>query len=96
MNAGAKCPRFLAMIIAIHQNYRDINTPLSFDFHCIICVQVENLLKEVNVSKSSGHDVIPPRLIKASAATIAESIANIYEMPIFLKVATRAYGKWGR
>lgn len=33
-------------IIAIHQNYRDINTPLSFDFHCIICVQVENLLKK--------------------------------------------------
>ena len=40
-------------------------------------MQVEKLLNEVNMSKSSGHDTIPPRLIKASAAVIAEPIANI-------------------
>ena len=73
---------YLPSIIAIHQHYRDINTPLSFDFHCTNCVQVEKLLKEVNVSKSSGHDMIPPRLIKASAAVIAEPIANIFNASI--------------
>ena len=30
---------------------------------CTSCVQVETVLKEVNVSKSSGHDMMPPRLI---------------------------------
>lgn len=35
------------------------------------------MLKEVNVTKLSGHDMIPSRLIKASAAAIAEQIANI-------------------
>ena len=69
-------------IIAIHQHYRDINTPLSFEFHCTNGVQVEKLLKEVNVGKSSGHDMIPPRLIKSSAALIAEPIANIFNASI--------------
>ena len=36
----------------------------------------------VNVSKSSGHDLIPPRLIKASAAAIAEPIANMFNASI--------------
>lgn len=31
-------------ILAIHEHYRDINTPLSFDFHCTNGVQVEKLL----------------------------------------------------
>jgi len=69
-------------IIAIHQHYRDINTPLSFVFHCTNCVQVEKLLKGVNVNKSSGHNMIPPQLIKASAAVIAERIANIFNASI--------------
>ncbi|PFX12312.1 Flap endonuclease 1-A [Stylophora pistillata] len=65
-------------ILAIHEHYRDFNTPLSFDFHCTNSVQVEKLIKEVNVSKSSGHDMIPPRVIKASAAVIAEPIAHMF------------------
>ena len=69
-------------VIAIREHYRDINTPFSFDFHCTNCVQVEKLLKEVNVGKSSGHDMIPPRLIKALADAIAEPIANIFNASI--------------
>ena len=46
------------------------------------CMQVEKLLKAVDVSKSSGHDMIPSRLIKASAAAIAEPIANIFNASI--------------
>lgn len=63
-------------IIDIHHNYRDINTSLSFDFCCTNCVQVETLLEEVNVSKSSGPDMIPPRLFEAAAT--GEPIANIF------------------
>ena len=58
------------------------NTPLSFDFHSTNCVQIEKLLKEVDVSKSSGHDMLPPRLIKASATAIAEPIADILNASI--------------
>ena len=39
-------------------------------------MQVETLLKEVNVSKSSGPDMIPLQLIEAAA--IGEPIANIF------------------
>lgn len=45
-------------------------------------MQVEKLRKEVNVSRSTGHDMIPPRLIKASAAAIAEPIADIFHASI--------------
>ena len=79
------CPKTFVhdcSIIAIHEHYRDINTPLSFDFYCTNCVQVEKLLKEVNVSKSSGHDMIPPRLIKASPVAIAEPISHIFNASI--------------
>ena len=48
-------------IIAILEHFRDINMPLSFDFHFTNYVQVEKLLKDVNASKSSGHDMLPPR-----------------------------------
>ena len=34
------------------------------------------------MSKSSGHDMIPPRLVKASAAAIAELIATVFNTPI--------------
>ena len=39
-------------------------------------MQVETLLKEVNVSKSKGPDMILPRLIEAAA--IGEPIGNIF------------------
>ena len=63
-------------IIAIHHYYRDINTSFSFDFCFTNCVQVETLLREVNVSKSSVPDLIPRRLFEAAA--IGEPIANIF------------------
>lgn len=47
-------------IIAINEHFRDINTPLSFDFRYTNYVQVEKLLKDVNASKPSGHDILPP------------------------------------
>ena len=74
--------KIILSIIVIHQHFRDMNTSLSFDFCCANCVQVEKLHKKINVSKSSGHDMIPPRLIKALAAAIAESIANIFNASI--------------
>lgn len=59
-------------IIAIHHYY----TSFSFDFCITNCVQVEALLKKVNVNKSSVPDMIPPRLFEAAA--IGEPIANIF------------------
>ena len=48
----------------------------------IMC-RLKNCLKMFSsASKSSGHDMLPPRLIKASAAAIAELVANIFNASI--------------
>ena len=41
---------------------------------------VEKLLRDINVLKSCGHDMISPRLLKESAAVIAGPIANIINL----------------
>ena len=45
---------------------------------------VEKLLRDINVRKSCGHDMISPRLLKESAAVIAGPIANIINSSIDL------------
>ena len=53
----------LVLYIDIHHCHSDIHTSLSIDFCSTNCEQVETVLKEVNVSKSNGHEMIPRRLI---------------------------------
>ena len=57
-------------IKAIHE-HRGSSAPACFSFHRASETQVELLLKEINVRKSPGHDMIPPKLIKEAAAVIA-------------------------
>ena len=49
-----------------------------FDSHYTSYVPVEKLLRDVNATKSSGQNILPPQLIKASAAAIAKPIPNIF------------------
>jgi len=66
-----------------------------FDSHYTSYVQVENLLKDVNATKSSGQNILPPQLIKASAAAIAKPVANIFNASIAQGCYPSAW-KWGK
>ena len=63
-------------IKAIHE-HRGSSAPACFSFHCASETQVELLLKEMNVRKSPGHDMIPPNLIREAAAVIARPMTSI-------------------
>lgn len=69
-------------IRAIHEKNRATGAPLCFNFEHISQAQVERALLDVNVHKSCGHDILPPRLVKESAAVIAKPIANILNTSI--------------
>lgn len=63
-------------IKAIHE-HRGTGSTACFSFHSTSEAQVEKLLNELNVRKSPGHDMIPPRLIKESAAVVARPLTSI-------------------
>ena len=63
-------------IKAIHE-HRGTGSTACFCFHSTSEAQVEKLLNELNVRKSPGHDMIPPRLIKESAAVVARPLTTI-------------------
>ena len=71
-------------IKAIHE-HRGSSAPACFSFHRASETQVELLLKEINVRKSPGHDMIPPKLIKEAAAVIARPITSIINWPWLFK-----------
>ena len=64
-------------IRAIYENNRTTGAQLPFNFVHTNQAQVERALLDVNVGKSCGHDMLPPRLVKESAAVIAKPITNI-------------------
>ena len=53
-----------------------------FDFQSTNTKQVEKFLLEMNTSKSCGHDLIPPRLLREPASVISEPLANIMNSSI--------------
>ena len=62
-------------IKAIHE-HRGTGSTACFSFHSTSEAQVEKLLNELNARKSPGHDMIPPRLIKESAAIVARPLTS--------------------
>ena len=48
----------------------------SFDFQQIKAPEVKNLLKEIDIKKAVGVDIIPPKLIKIGADIIAEPLTQ--------------------
>ena len=69
-------------IKAIHESNSKSDMSCLFTFQHTNRVQIEKLLLEINARKSSGHDMIPPRLIKESATAIAEPLAKIVNASI--------------
>ena len=56
---------------------RGASAPAFFSFDRAKETQIELLLKEINVRKLPGHDMIPPKLTEESAAPIARPIKSI-------------------
>ena len=70
--------RIMLIIPASKQSMnRGSSAPACFSFHRASETQVELLLKEINVRKSPGHDMIPPKLIREAAAVIARPVTSI-------------------
>ena len=62
-------------IKVVHEHW-GASVPACFSFHRASKPQVELLLKEINVRKSPGHDMIPPKLIKEAAAVISRPVTS--------------------
>ena len=62
-------------IKVVHEHW-GASVPACFSFHRASKPQVELLLKEINVRKSPGHDMIPPKLIKEAAAVISRPLTS--------------------
>ena len=67
-------------ILAIHGR----NTKGYFKFQHTNQALVEKLLRDINVRKSCGHEMISPRILKESAAVIVGPIANIINSSVDL------------
>jgi len=66
----------------IYEKNRATGVQLRFNFVHTNQAQVERALLDVNFRKSCGHDMLPPRLVKESAAVIAKPITNILNASI--------------
>ena len=70
--------RIMIIIPASKQSMnRGASAPAFFSFDRAKETQIELLLKEINVRKLPGHDMIPPKLTEESAAPIARPIKSI-------------------
>ena len=69
-------------IKAINEQSDKRSTPVCFNFQRTNQEQIKKLLLGSNARKSCGHDMIPPRFIKESAAVIAEPLAKIINSSI--------------
>ena len=76
-------------IKAIYE-HRGTGSTACFSFHSTSEAQVEKLLNELNARKSPGHDMIPPRLIKESAAIVARPLTSIINYCIGTAAILRA------
>lgn len=71
-------------IIRVFMGFYERNTKGYFKFQRTNQVLVEKLLRDINVRRSCGHDMISPRLLKESAAMISGPITNIINFSIDL------------
>ena len=70
-----------------------VPTDKSFEINKLSWINVKNAILKINISKTTGHDQISPKLLKDSADIIAESLSVIFKsletgiFPDDLKVA---------
>ena len=81
----------LDQIFKIHQNHASIvriqervsiNTP--FKFTNVSVGEVKSLLRNIDSSKVTGYDTIPPKLVKAVANELAQPVSSLVNMSFSL------------
>ena len=63
------------------QNLVHINAP-KFQFEPVTVSEVNTLLKNINCSKPSGHDCIPPKAVKVCHRELAPSVATLINISL--------------
>ena len=58
------------------------NSPKSFSFNIINNMQMRTEILDLNTKKSSGHDSIPPKIIKGSAAILSTPLKELFNISI--------------
>ena len=70
-----------ASIVRI-QEHVSIDSP--FKFSNVSVGEVKSLLRNINSSKATGYDTIPPKLVKAVANELAQPISSLVNMSLSL------------
>ena len=70
-----------ASIVRI-QEHVSIDSP--FKFTNVSVGQIKSLLRNIDSSKSTGYDTIPPKLVKAAANELAQTISSLVNMSLSL------------
>ena len=68
-----------ASIVRI-QEHVSIDSP--FKFTNVSVGQVKSLLRNIDSSKATGYDTIPPKLVKAAANELAQTISSLVNMSL--------------
>ena len=68
--------------IARIQEHVSIDPP--FKFTNVSVGEVKSLLRNINSSKATGYDTIPPKLVKAAANELAQPISSLMNMSLSL------------
>ena len=70
-----------ASIVRIHEHV-SIDSP--FRFTNVSIGEVKSLLRNIDSSKATGYDTIPPKLVKAAANELAQPISSLVNMSLSL------------
>ena len=68
--------------IARIQEHESIDSP--FKFTNVSVGEVKSLLRNIDSSKATGYDTIPPKLVKAAANKLAQPVSSLVNMSLSL------------
>ena len=78
-------------IFKMHQNHTSIvriqehvSIDSPFKFTNVSVAEVKSLLRNIDSSKATGYDTIPPKLVKAAANELAQPISSLVNMSLSL------------
>ena len=80
-----------ASIVKI-QEHVSIDSP--FKFTNVSVGEVKSLLWNIDSSKDTGYDTIPPKLVKAAANELVQPISSLVNMSLSLSFIQRSEQSW--
>ena len=86
----------IGQIFKMYQNHESIvripehvSIDCPFQFTKVSVGEVKSLLWDIDSSKATGYDTIPPELVKAAANELAQSISSLVNMSLSFSRFTR-------